>query len=75
MDSNLKSFLESGKHLIGDTKKILKKKQLAPEPLGTQQVELDPHRAFVKNAIQSKPKKAEIVEDFKKFIQLAEDDL
>jgi hypothetical protein len=32
----------------------------------------DPHKTFVKNAITSKPKKTELVEDIKKFIKTAE---
>ena len=68
----LREFLKSGKTLIGDTKLkgTLKPKDRAkPDELG------DPHKVFIRRTIQEKPKKAEIIEEFKKFIKISEDAL
>ena len=72
MDATYRTFIESGKSLLLDTKIPRKKKQNAMtlEPL-----DADPHKALVKRVIASKPKKSELVEDFKKFIKEAEDEL
>lgn len=72
MGNELKEFMKSGKVLITDTKtpRQLKPKEKAkPEELG------DPHKMFVRQTIQNKPKKSELVEEFKKFIKIEEDKL
>ena len=72
MGNELKEFMKSGKVLITDTKtpRQLKPKEKAkPEEIG------DPHRMFVRQTIQNKPKKSELVEEFKKFIKIEEDKL
>lgn len=72
----LRQFLSSGKQLIEDTKvprKVSAKQQKAvqskPEELG------DPHKVFIRRTIQDKPKKAEIVKEFERFIKVEEDKL
>jgi hypothetical protein len=37
--------------------------------------ESDPHKVFVKYAIDNRPKKSELVDDIKKFIKAAEAEL
>jgi hypothetical protein len=72
MRNELKEFMNSGKTLITDTKtpRQLKPKEKAkPDEIG------DPHKVFVRHTIQTKPKKSEIIEEFKKFIKVAEDAL
>lgn len=74
MSNTLKDFQKSGKTLITDTKlrranPIKEKEKAKPEELG------DPHKTFVRKCIQDKPKKHEIVEEFKKFIKVEEDKL
>jgi len=74
MDATYKSFLESGRHLVMDTK-TPRKHGTKPPPIamtGGSGSE-DPHKVFVKNTISSKPKKAELVKDIEKFIKQAED--
>jgi hypothetical protein len=69
MGNELKEFMKSGKTLITDTKtpRQLKAKEKAkPDEIG------DPHKMFVRHTIQTKPKKLEIVEEFKKFIKVEE---
>jgi hypothetical protein len=68
----LKEFLKSGKVIITDTKtrKVIKAKDKAkPDEIG------DPHKLFVRRCIQEKPKKSELIEEFKKFIKVEEDKL
>jgi hypothetical protein len=69
MGNELKEFMKSGKTLITDTKtpRQLKPKEKAkPDEIG------DPHKMFVRQTIQNKPKKLELVEEFKKFIKVEE---
>jgi len=69
MGNELKEFMKSGKTLITDTKtpRQLKPKEKAkPDEIG------DPHKMFVRQTIQNKPKKSELVEEFKKFIKVEE---
>jgi len=73
MGDLLRDFLTSGKKLVGDTKlpPLPKPKGQSkpniPEPSG------DPHKMFIRRTIQERPKKAEVVEEFKRFIKVAED--
>jgi hypothetical protein len=69
MGNELREFMKSGKTLITDTKtpRQLKPKEKAkPDEIG------DPHKMFVRQTIQNKPKKLELVEEFKKFIKVEE---
>lgn len=81
MDGTLKNFLESGKALLTDTK-TRKPKAVAPKPpkVGFETAselkgENDPHKKFVKRVIDAKPKKSDLVEDLKSFIEKAEAEL
>ncbi len=71
---DFKQFLASGRTLLVDTKtprKVAAKTQkIAPEALG--HVETDPYKIFIKKVTQEKPKKVELVKEFKRFIEAAE---
>jgi hypothetical protein len=73
MDATYRSFLETGKSLLLDTKIPRKKNQKVSPSL--EPLDADPHKALVKRTIANKPKKSELVDDFKKFIKAAEDEL
>jgi methionine synthase II (cobalamin-independent) len=76
MSDILKDFLSSGRKLLDDTKSpSAKTTKKQPPGVGTGPVETDPHKIFQRRTIQEKPKKSEVVEDIKKFIKQAEDDL
>ena len=74
MDATYKAFLDSGRHLLSDTKipRLSNKKPGRPM---TSVEESDPHKVFTKYAIDNRPKKSELVDDIKKFIKAAEADL
>ncbi len=79
-DGILKDFLASGKKLLDDTKSprrpLPKKEKVSKgEITGTPAPDGDPHKTFVRRSVQEKPKKSEIVEQFKKFIEVAESQL
>jgi hypothetical protein len=68
-NEQLKEFINSGRTIISDTKtprQIKPKERAKPDEIG------DPHKMFVRQTIQTKPKKLELVEEFKKFIKLEE---
>lgn len=79
MDPIVKSFFDTGRKLISDSKTAKPpaskkgKASLATEAM--QPPETDPHKIFVKRAIREKPKNAEMIKEIKKFIQVAEKDL
>jgi hypothetical protein len=76
MSAYLQDMIKSGKKIITDTKVAAKmvesggKKKVAPMDTP---VETNPHKMLIRRTIQEKPKKSELVEQFKKFIQAAED--
>ena len=70
----LKDVLASGRKILGDTKTPKIAKQTKPSSLQTPP-ESDPHKVLVKRAIAEKPKKQELVDDFKRFIRAAEEAL
>lgn len=74
MEGILRDFMTSGKRLLADTKQIKiadpKKKKAAIDTPDT-----DPHKTFIRRTTTEKPKKAELVEDIKKFIAGAEAEL
>ena len=74
MDSILKDFLSSGRALVSDTKKPMTK---APKnekgKHSMMETETDPHRVFIRRIIKEKPPKKEVVEQFQRFIDAAED--
>ena len=79
MDATLKALMDSGRRVVADTKtpKLAQKKKEVSrdEALGVGPQETDPHKIFVKRAINEKPKKAEIVKDIERFIKQAESEL
>lgn len=76
MDGNFKQFLESGKHLLSDTKTPKQKpSKTAPTPAKMDEPVGDAHDVFIKRTIKEKPSKKEIVEELKKFITVAERDI
>ena len=77
MGDALKELLAAGKKLLVDTKarrpakdekKPATKDLVAP-------AETDPLKIFIRRCISEKPKKAEVVEEMKKFIKIAEDNI
>jgi hypothetical protein len=73
MDATYRAFLETGKSLLLDTKIPKKKNQKAHHML--EPLDADPHKAMCLRAITNKPKKSELIDEFKKFIKVAEDAL
>ena len=76
MDGTYREFLSSGKALITDTKTAKVKSESvkkAKAGFDTPPVEKDPHRVLIRRCIDDKIKKSDIVEEFRKFIQQAED--
>lgn len=79
MDNNYREFVASGRALITDTKTPKVKsasvkppaKAIDAIPVGSS----DPHRVLIKRCIDDKIKKSDVVEEFKKFIQAAEEAL
>ncbi len=73
MSAYLQDILKSGKKIITDTKvpaKMISKKKTSPMDIPA---ETDPHKLLIRRTIEEKPKKSELIEEFKKFIQAAED--
>ena len=77
MDNNFKEFLSSGRALITDTKtpKVKSESVKGPKKGTDVPVSSDPHRVLIKRMIEDKIKKSDVIEEFKKFIQEAEDAL
>jgi hypothetical protein len=75
MADMLKNFLSAGGKILEDSKLPGKKKEAAkPKALGTLPPS-DPHHAFIQRCIQETPKKSDVVEQLKKFIEVAESKL
>lgn len=81
MDENLQRLFKTGRKLLVDTK-ARKPVTEAPKkgkipPLGTagSAVETDPHKGFIKRCIQEKPKKADMIKDIERLIQMEEERL
>lgn len=72
----LSQVLKTGRKILTDTKAPATKEkrekiaQNAKEP-----VESDPHKAFIKKTITEKPKKEDVLKDFRRFIEEAESKL
>jgi hypothetical protein len=77
MSDALKEFLNSGKKIITDTKqpKSLPTKKQVPLQESLSEPSGDRHQVFIKRTIREKPKKTEILEEFKKFVEQAEKEL
>jgi len=75
MSEYLLDLQKMGKQFITDTKTRPTKTTAKKIPSISEPAEMDPHRAFVKRAVQEKPKKVDIVKQFKTFISAAEAEL
>ena len=78
MSDTYKEFVSSGRALITDTKtaKVKSESVKAPKKGFDTVVESgDPHRMLIKRCIDDKIKKSDVIEEFKKFIQSAEEAL
>lgn len=78
MSDYLSQLMKSGKKLLTDTKTPAtkeKRQAVAKSAIESTPTESDPHKAFVKRTISEKPKKTEVVEEFKKFIKAEESKL
>ena len=78
--ASLKAIFDTGRSLLGDTKQrrvaapVKGKKGPATKDLAAHP-ETDPFRIFVRKCVDEKRKKADIVDDIKRFIKTAEDAL
>ena len=75
MDGTYKEFLASGRALITDTKTAKVKSESvknSPRGFDTPPADKDPHKVLIRRCIDDKIKKSDIVEEFKKFIEAAE---
>jgi hypothetical protein len=78
MDGTYSDFLKSGRGLITDTKCAKVKSESvkkAKTGFDTPPVEKDPHRVLIRRCIDDKIKKSDVVTEFKKFIELAENEM
>lgn len=81
MDETFKNFLQTGRTILRDTKmprKIpvkVEKKGKEAHQLKQSPVSDDPHKVFVRKVVAEKPKKKDILEQIKRFIVSAEEDL
>jgi hypothetical protein len=72
----LNQMLKMGKKILTDTKvPATKEKREKIAKNATEPVESDPHKAFVKKTITEKPKREEVIKEFKRFIEEAESKL
>ena len=73
MSGYLQEFLKSGRTILDDTKTpkpVMKKKDKAVVPSEAECS--DPHKLLIRKTIQEKPKKADLIEEFQRFIKQAE---
>ena len=78
MDGNFKEFLASGRALVTDTKTVKVKSESvkkAKSGFDTPPADKDPHKTLIRRCIEDKIKKSDIVEEFKKFIECAENEM
>ena len=84
MDETYKQFLDSGKKILHDTKAprraetVVAKgggKAKGPAQPAPSNMSDDPHKVFIRRVVGEKPKKQDIVEQIKRFIDVAESDL
>ena len=78
MDGALKDFLASGKKILTDCKQPATKKDTPKEKAIKKDMiqeasgSRDPHKEFIRKTIKDKPKKSEVVEQLRTFIDQAE---
>lgn len=78
MDGTYRDFMTSGRALITDTKTAKVKSESVKAPKKGLDVVIessDPHRTLIKRCIDDRIKKSDVIEEFKKFIQSAEEAL
>ena len=81
IDETFKNFLQSGRTILRDTKMPRKipanvaKKGKEAHQLKESPVSDDPHKVFVRKVVTEKPKKKDILEQIKRFIVAAEENL
>ena len=78
MDGTYRDFLSSGRALITDTKTAKVKSESvkkAKSGFDTPPADKDPHKTLIRRCIDDKIKKSDIVEEFKKFIEAAENEM
>jgi hypothetical protein len=78
MDGAYKEFVSSGRALITDTKTAKVKSESvkkASTGFQTPPADKDPHKVLIRRCIDDKIKKSDIVEEFKKFIESAENEM
>lgn len=78
MDGTYREFLSSGRALITDTKTHKVKSESvkkAATGFDTPPADKDPHKVLIRRCIDDKIKKSDVVEEFKKFIAAAENEL
>jgi hypothetical protein len=78
MDGTYREFLSSGRALITDTKTAKVKSESvkkAKSGFDTPPADKDPHKTLIRRCIDDKIKKSDIVEEFKKFIEAAENEM
>ena len=78
MDSTYGEFLKSGRGLITDTKTAKVKSESvkkAKAGFDTPPADKDPHRTLIRRCIDDKIKKSDVIEEFKKFIEQAENEM
>lgn len=83
MGDYLKEILASGRKILSDTKtprkpptKAEEKPGKVPNPAaGSDPIERDPHKIFVRRTVKEKPKKSVVVEEVQKFCNEADSKL
>jgi len=78
MDGTFREFLSSGRALITDTKTPKVKSESvkkAKTGFDTPSLEKDPHRVLIRRCVDDKIKKSDVIEEFKKFIETAENEM
>jgi hypothetical protein len=83
MDETYKQFLNSGKRILHDTKAPRRpettvakgKADKGPAKPAPSNMSDDPHKVFIRRVVGEKPKKQDIVDQIKQFIEIAESDL
>ena len=72
----LSQVLKTGRKILTDTKLPASKEKRDKIVKNQEQpVESDPHKAFIKKTITEKPKKEDVLKDFRRFIEEAESKL
>lgn len=70
----LNEMMSAGKKILEDTKaprRIVKKGE-KPKVASDAPTDTDPHKVMIKRTIQEKPKKSDLIDEFKRFIDSAE---